>query len=454
MFFKQYSLDGLACQSYFVGDGDSAVVVDPQRDVDIYLETAREQGLTIQHVIDTHLHADHVSGNTELAHRTGAVLHIHPAAEARYPHVALREADEVRAGAVRLRALFTPGHTPDHISLAVTDTARSDEPWFVLTGDWVFVGDIGRPDLLGQEASRRLAGQMYDSIHAQLAILPDSVELYPGHGAGSLCGRAMSAKLSSTVGFERRFNPSLGIEDKEEFVKILTTDLPSQPPNVAFIKKLNREGPPVLGELAAHHLSVATVRRMMKEGAVLVDTREPGAFGSGHARGTLNIVLSSGQFATRLGFLVAPGTAVIFIARGAEECLSAFRAAVRVGLDRVKGYLTAAEAKALPAETLPQMSSERLRAALKKGGVHVLDVRERSEYAPGHVPGAQWIPLGQLAARMGELPKDGRLAVICAGGMRSSSAASLLMRSGFNDVVNVTDGFDGWVKAGLPIERK
>ena len=174
MFFKQYSLEGLACQSYFIGDGDSAIIVDPQRDVDIYLDTAREQGMTIHHVIDTHLHADHVSGNTELAHRTGAQLHIHPAAEAGYPHQPLPGGGELRAGAVRLRALFTPGHTPDHVSLVVTDTARSDEPWFVLTGDWVFVGDIGRPDLLGTEASRRLANQMYDSLHTKLAELPAS----------------------------------------------------------------------------------------------------------------------------------------------------------------------------------------------------------------------------------------------------------------------------------------
>jgi hydroxyacylglutathione hydrolase len=453
VFFKQYSLEGLACQSYFVGDGDNAVVVDPQRDVDIYLETAREQDMPIRHVIDTHLHADHVSGNTELAHRTGAVLHIHPAAEARYPHIPLNEADEIQAGAVRLRALFTPGHTLDHVSLAVTDANRSDEPWFVLTGDWVFVGDIGRPDLLGLEASRRLAAQMYDSLHSQFARLPDSAELYPGHGAGSLCGRAMSAKLSSTVGFERRFNPSLGIENKEEFVEILTTDLPSQPPNVAFIKQLNREGPPVLGELAPHHLSARKARRLLQDGAALVDTRAPEAFGAGHAKTALNIVLSSNQFATRLGFLTPPGTPIVFVARGAEECLSAFRAAIRVGLDRVEGYLTAAEAKALPAATLPHIGARHLHAALKEGGIHVLDVRERGEYAMGHVPGAQWIPLGQLPGRLDELPKDGQLAVICAGGLRSSSAASLLARSGFADVVNVPDGFDGWEKAGLPIER-
>lgn len=453
MFFKQYSLDGLACQSYLIGDGDSAVVVDPQRDVDIYLDTAREQGMIIRHVIDTHLHADHVSGNTELAQRTGALLHIHPAAQAGYPHQPLREADEVRAGAVRLRALFTPGHTPDHVSLVVTDTSRSDEPWFVLTGDWVFVGDIGRPDLLGQAAGRRLSAQMFDSLHTQLPTLPDSAELYPGHGAGSLCGRAMSAKLSSTVGFERRFNPSLGIDDKETFVQILTSDLPAQPPNLAHIKKLNREGPPVLGELVAHHLSVTKVRGLLKHGAILVDTREPGAFGAGHGKGALNIVLSSGHFATRLGFLVTPGTPIVFVARGAEECLCAFRAAIHVGLDSVAGYLTATEAKALPAASLPQMGVQRLAASLPKGGVHVLDVRERGEFTMGHVPGAQWIPLGQLPGRMAELPRDGRLAVMCAGGMRSSSAASLLARNGYNDVVNVPEGFDGWEKAGLPVAR-
>ena len=222
---------------------------------------------------------------------------------------------------------------------------------------------------------------------------------------------------------------------------------------MAFIKKLNREGPPVLGELAATHLSMTKVRRLVKEGAVLVDTREPGAFGAGHAKGSLNIVLSASQFATRLGFLVAPGTRIIFVARGVEECMCAFRAAIHVGLDGVEGYLTATAAKALLSASLPQVSVQRLAAALQKGGSHVLDVRERGEYSMGHVPGAQWIPLGQLPVRLGELPRDGLLAVMCAGGTRSSSAASLLARSGFDDVVNVYEGFDGWAKAGLPIAR-
>lgn len=453
MFFRQYSLEGLACQSYFLGDGDEAAVVDPQRDIDIYLETAEAQGMQIRHVIDTHLHADHVSGNTELAHRTGARLHIHPAAEASYTHEAMRDGDEISIGAVRMRALFTPGHTPDHISLVVTDTSRSDEPWFVLTGDWVFVGDIGRPDLLGAEASRKLASQMYESLQTKLADLPDNLELYPGHGSGSLCGRAMSAKLSSTVGFEKRFNYALGTSDREQFVAALTSDLPSQPPNVPFIKRLNREGPPVLGKLQARHLTIAKARRLLKEGAILIDTRGPAAFGAGHAKDAVNVMLSSSQFATRLGFLVSAGSQMLLVARNDAECLMAMRAASRVGLDRMEGYLTAAEARRWPQAKTPQLSRARLEAAVKHGAMRVLDVRERSEFATGHVQGALNIPLGQLPARLNELLPGTPLAVICAGGERSSSAASWLARSGITNVVNVPGGFDAWALEKRPIER-
>jgi hydroxyacylglutathione hydrolase len=453
MFFKQYSLDGLACQSYLIGDQERAVVVDPQRDVDMYLETAAAQSMRISDVIDSHLHADHVSGNTELAQRTGARLHIHPAAGATYAHEAMNDGDVLAIGSIRLRALFTPGHTPDHIALLVTDTSRSDEPWFVLSGDWVFVGDIGRPDLLGEEASRRLAGQMFDSLHNTLATLPDSLELYPGHGSGSLCGRAMSAKLSSTVGFERRFNYALGIDDKEQFVILMTSDLPSQPPNVPFIKKLNREGPPVLGTRAAQRLGAATVRRLLREGALLIDTREPGAYGARHVKGALNVVLSSNHFATRLGFLSPPGTRMLVIARGEAECLDAMRAAARVGLDDIAGYLTAAEARSLPQAELPQMTVRRLAPAVEHGGVRVLDVREKSEFAMGHVPGAQNIPLGQLPERMGEVPSGLPLAVMCGAGVRSSSAASFLLHGGWKEVVNVSGGYDDWERARLPVER-
>ena len=453
MYFKQFSLDGLACQSYLIGDAGEALVVDPQRDVDIYLNTAREQQLHIMHVVDTHLHADHVSGNTELAQRTGARLYIHPLAHARYEHSPLDDGAELAVGAVRARALFTPGHTPEHVSLIFTDGSRADEPWFVLTGDSLFVGDVGRPDLLGAEASRNLATQLFDSLHHRLMRLPDSLEVYPGHGAGSLCGKAMSAKLSSTIGFERRFNYALGITEKEQFVQSITGDLPAQPPNVPFIKQLNRDGPPVLGERAARKLTAAHVRRLLREGAIVVDLREPGAFGAAHARGALNVAGSSNQFATRLGFLVPPRAPLIFVAHGENECLDAMRAASRVGLDNVLGFMTPAESKQLAQAQLPQLTVRRAAEALHRGEVEVLDVRERSEYTTGHVPGARHIPLSQLPLRLGELRRGGPLADMCAGGVRSSSAASLLAREGFAQVANIPGGFDAWHAAHLPEER-
>jgi len=426
--------------------------VDPQRDVDIYLDEARVKGVNITHIIETHLHADHVSGNLELAARTGAQIYMHENAHAAFPHVALTDGAEVAVGTVKLRALFTPGHTPEHITLAVTDTSRSQEPWFILTGDFLFVGDVGRPDLLGEEASRNLASQLYDSIHNRLLQLPDGLEVYPGHGAGSLCGRSMSAKLSTTVGFERQFNYALQISAKNEFISLMTTDLPSQPPNVPFIKKLNREGPPILGELKAQPLSAAKARRLLKDGAVVVDTRSPTAFGAGHVKGALNVHLASSQFATRLGFLVSPESTIIFVARHEAECLNAMRAATRVGLDHHAGFLTAAEARKLPQERLPQLKVSGLDALLKGGEITVLDVREKSEYDAGHVPGARLLPLGQLSARLAEVPVGRPLAVMCASAMRSSSAGSFLQRNGFKDILNVEGGFDAWQAASLPVE--
>ncbi|MCA1552891.1 MAG: MBL fold metallo-hydrolase, partial [Chloroflexi bacterium] len=380
-------------------------------------------------------------------------LYIHREAHATFPHTPLDDDSTVKVGGVLLRALFTPGHTPEHVALLVTDTTRADEPWFVLTGDSLFVGDVGRPDLLGAEASRQLANRLYDSLHNCLMRLPDGLEVYPGHGAGSLCGKAMSAKLSSTIGFERRFNYALGIADRTQFVEAITTELPMQPPNVPFIKRLNREGAPVLGDRVARKLSAAQVRRFMKDGAVVVDTREPQAFGVGHVQGALNVVASSNQFATRVGFLLRPAVPIVFVTRSEADCLSAMRAVSRVGLDHVHGFLTPAEAKRLTQSSTPQLSVWQANAARERGDVLVLDVRERGVFASGHVPNARHIPLGQLPTRLGELPREQRIMVMCAGGVRSSSAASLLAREGFADVINVLGGFDAWREAGLPVER-
>ena len=451
MFFKQFSVDGLACQSYLIGDAGVAVVIDPERNVDDYLTTAAAQGFHITHILETHLHADHVSGNTELAARSGAQIYIHPTAAAAFARP-LNGGDELTIGAVKLRALFTPGHTPDHVCLTVTDTTRSTEPWFMLAGDTLFVGDVGRPDLLGAEATRQLANQMYDSLHKQLLPLPDGLEVYPGHGAGSLCGRAMSAKLSTTLGFERKFNHALQIAERNEFVQALTSHQPSQPPNVPFIKQLNRAGPPLLGARVAHKLSASTVRNLLKQGALLVDTREPEAFGAGHVKGALNVVASSNQFATRLGFLAPPHAAVVLVARDAEACVSAMRAASRVGVDDVRGFITAAAAKKLSQEKLAQWNPVRALAAQSDAHFMLLDVREQSEYEAGHAPAAWLIPLGQLPTRLTELPVAQPIAVMCAGGIRSSSAASFLRHKGYAQVVNVSGGFEAWQKAGLPVE--
>ncbi len=482
MIFRQFFIEGLGCASYLIGCGSTGVcaIVDPQRDVEGYLHTAQAHGLHITHVIETHLHADHVSGNRELAARTGATIYMPARAGATFDHVPLDDGDELNVGSVTLRALFTPGHTPEHLCLAVIDRTRGPEPWFLLTGDFLFVGDVGRPDLLGQDETRQLAGQMYDSLFGRLLQLDDGLELYPGHGAGSLCGRNMSAKLSSTLGFERRFNEALQPRPREAFIRWITSDPPPQPANVAYIKQLNREGPPILGELRRPKPLTAQVVHDLVQNpapgfsqvALVLDTRDPVEFAAGHLPGALNVPLSSDQFATRAGWLIPPGKAIVLVVgrgdgereRDSREAERAARALARVGHDQVAGYLfngvAAWRALGLPVLSIALWTPERLRneafepgqSSAPRGDLTVLDVRESSEWRAGHIPGAVHIPLGQLAQRLTELNPARPIAAICTSGVRSSTAASLLAAQGFKRVTNVMGGMDGWQAAGYPVE--
>jgi glyoxylase-like metal-dependent hydrolase (beta-lactamase superfamily II)/rhodanese-related sulfurtransferase len=450
MFFKQFYLGCLAQASYMIGSDGEAAVVDPRRDVDVYLEEARARGLTIRHVIETHLHADFVSGHRELAERTGARIHFGARANAAFEHVPVRDGDEIRMGKVRLRFLETPGHTPESVSIVVIDLEKSEEPQAVLTGDTLFIGDVGRPDLLGARVSaEELAGQLYDSLHDKLLKLPDSVEVYPGHGAGSLCGRNISSETSSTIGQQRRFNYALRPMPREEFVALMTTDLPEAPAYFSRDAHINREGPENLADLPAPAaLSPESLGERMRSGARVLDVRGPAEFATGHIPGALHIGLG-GQFASWAGTLVSPEAPIVLVTEDEAQVAEARTRLARVGLENVAAYLDggilAWDGEGRPLARMEQIGVDELHARLAESAdLQVLDVRRPAEWRAGHIAGAMHIPLNELAARAGELDPKRPVAVICASGYRSSIAASVLERAGLARAINVVGGMTAW----------
>jgi glyoxylase-like metal-dependent hydrolase (beta-lactamase superfamily II)/rhodanese-related sulfurtransferase len=456
MFFKQFYLGCLAQASYLIGDGGEAAVVDPRRDVEEYLEEARRQGLAIRHVIETHLHADFVSGHRELAARTGARIYFGAKAGAQFDHVAVREGDEIRMGEVVLRFLETPGHTPESVSIVVTDRSRSEEPEAVLTGDTLFIGDVGRPDLLGARMSAsELASLLYDSLHRKLLALPDATKVFPAHGAGSLCGRNISKETSSTIGEQRRFNYALRPMSREEFVRLATTDLPEAPEYFSRDVAMNREG---AGELSRLPESAAlppdAVARLQSGGAVVLDTRPAAAFGTAHVPGALQIGLT-GQFASWAGALLSPEKPIVLVAEDPDQAREARVRLARVGIENVAGYLeggvAAWESSGRPLAAIDQITVDELERRLEERAVRVVDVRRPPEWEAGHIADAAHVPLNELRQRAGELEKDRPLALMCAGGYRSSIATSLLEQQGFRRIANVVGGMAAWdTRSGAP----
>jgi len=457
MIFQQLVNDDAGCLSYLIGCGRSGVgaIVDPGRDrVSDYVTLARRKGLTITHVVETHLHADHVSGNQALAAQTGATIYIHAAAEARYRHLPVEDGNELRVGSVNLRVLHTPGHTPDSIALLVTDESRGSEPWFVLTGDTLFVGDVGRPDFGGETA----ASELYRSLTGRLLVLGDSVEVYPAHGGGSICGRAMSSKTASTIGFERRFNPALRARDEEEFVKNLLIGLPPMPPNFKAIVERNRSGG-LLERAEPRAFTPREVRELIDDGAVLLDVRGPAEFGEGHVPGAVNVAIESPQFAERCAWLIPQNAAIVLVAAGPTDLSRAVAGLSRVGFDRAKGYLqrsmTEWRGEGLPIEAVPQISVHDLATWREEHPeLVVVDVREPFEWEEGHIAGAVHLPMREAVTRRGEVPGDRPKAVLCAGGLRSSAVISALKRSGVGGPwYNVSGGMTAWEKAGYALVR-
>ncbi len=463
MYIQQFFVEGLASMSYLIGceSRGVAAVIDPDRDVAKYIEAAVGRGLRITHIFETHLHADYVSGNTDLAARTGARIYVHADAHAGYPHEPLREGDMLELGAVRLTVMHTPGHTPESITLLVSDTTRADEPWMALTGDTLFVGEIGRPDLVGAEAARGLAAQMHHSLFDKLLKLDDSVLIYPGHGAGSLCGKSIGSVRATTLGFERKHNPSLTPRDLASFVQFAISDLPEQPGNHQRIKAINRRGPRPLGEIAPRGLAIREAIPLLQRGAALLDARPKADYVQAHVPGSIHLELND-QFSNRAGFVLPPDAPIVLLLARPEDYARAVIGLARVGFDDVRGYLAdsleAWEAYGLPIASgdIRDIQAIELKALMDSDHAQrpvVIDVREPWEYAQGRVPGARLMPLGQLHARLSELNPEQPVAVICASGSRSLSAALVLGQKGFKTIYNVARGMMDWSMNRLPVER-
>ena len=462
MYFKQFYLGCLAHASYLVSADGEAAVVDPQRDVEQYIAEAAAQGCKIKYVIETHLHADFVSGHTELAARTGAEIVFGAKAGAQFPHRAVKDGDELQIGRVTLRIMETPGHTPEGISILIIDPAVSAAPQKVLTGDTLFIGDVGRPDLAGAKGftSEMMAGMLYDSLHDKLLKLDDAVEVYPAHGAGSMCGRNMSKETSSTIGQQRQFNYALKPMARAEFVRMMTCDLPEQPAYFARDAEINRTGAAALAELS-HPIALAPeeVEQEATRGSVILDVRAAAEFGAGHVPGSLNVGLG-GQFAIWAGSLIPAGAPIVIVAESDEQVDEAVLRLARVGLENVRGYLrggvAAWRAAGRDVMSVSQISVAELQQLLaQRPDLQVLDVRRPPEYTSGHVPAAQSAPLAQLEKQLAQLNLDPArpLAVICAGGYRSSAATSILAQHGYRQLRNVTGGTSAWIAAGYETEK-
>lgn len=452
MRFTQYYLDCLSQASYLIGDETTgqAVVVDPRRDVSEYLADAEAHGLTIVGVINTHFHADFIAGHLELAAATGAWIGYGRRAEAEYPIRKLADGERISLGDVTLQIMETPGHTPESISILVYEHATDTVPYGVLTGDALFIGDVGRPDLLASlgHTADELARMLYDSVQHKLMRLPDEVRVFPAHGAGSACGKNLSTERQSTIGEQRRTNYACAPMSQEEFLALVTAGQPSAPNYFAYDAVLNRKNRSLFREGAVPRpLTAAEFLSARAAGAVVLDARDPQEFATGHVRGALNVP-ADGRFAETAGTVAEPGDQVLVVAPQDREDEVVTRLA-RIGFDRVLGYLREPEAAFLSMvaemSRASRVTASELRTALERAEPPVvLDVRNRGEWELGAIDGSLKIPLAGLPGRLDEVPVDRPIVVYCAGGYRSSVAASLLRRAGRTDVSDVLGGYAAW----------
>jgi hydroxyacylglutathione hydrolase len=452
--FRQLIHDDLGCASYVIGDEDAGVaaVVDPRFEIDEYLELARYMGVSIEHVLETHNHADHLSGHGRLAAATGATIHIHRDAGAEYDHEPFDDGWEVELGSLRVRALHTPGHRPEHTSFTLVDTERGTEPWAVLTGDTLFVGDVARPDLAVDESEG--AHDIFRSLTERLLTLPDHCEVWPAHLGGSMCGGpGMDMKICSTIGFERAHNEILQVSEEDDFVDRAIAGLGPQPPNFENIVALNR-GPLVTGGVEVLSLSPRQVELRRSEGALIVDVRTDPQFDDAHIAGAVCIPMLRAGFGSKLAWIAEHEREIVFVGRDDEDGRRAARLALSVGLRRLGGYLHGGmtswrqekreieRVERLPLEELPGRDTQ------------ILDVRERSEYDGGHIPGSAFMPWHDIDGLPEGLDPERPIAVVCASGQRAATAASLVKRAGAREVIHVVEGgVPKWGRLGNPLEK-
>jgi hydroxyacylglutathione hydrolase len=474
MLLKRFYDEKLAQASYLVGCSATgeALVVDPNREVEPYVKAAEAEGLRISHVTETHIHADYVSGSRELARCCGAKMYLSDEGDDEWKYgfaeeegaVLLKDGDGFKVGNVRIDVLHTPGHTPEHLVFVLTDTAAADKPMGVFTGDFVFVGDVGRPDLL--ERAARVEGTMieaartlFDSLQ-RFSELPDYLQLWPGHGAGSACGKALGAVPQTTLGYERMFNWAFGHTDRERFVEAVLAGQPEPPKYFAEMKRLNKEGPRVLcGFRRPQRLPESRLAGLLESGALVIDTRQIGDFAEGHVPGTINIPLDR-SFTTWAGWLVPYDHDFYLMVDEASEGWAIDELArdlTLIGLDRVAGYFgsaairTWAEAGRKLA-TSGELSVDELAAAMRDNDVAVIDVRGQAEWEAGHIPGVECIPLGYLTDRIEEIPADRTVVLHCQEGWRSGIGSSLLRARGLKNVVNLKGGIRAWAAEGKAVE--
>ena len=444
MYLKRFFVEGLAHASYLFGADGEAAVVDPKRDVDDYIAEAEREGLRIVAILNSHPHADFASGFRELAERTGAKVYVSHLAPAKYEHVAAKDGDRIKLGSLEVEFLETPGHSPDSLSFLVRENVR---PIAIFTGDLLFVNDVGRPDLRdADEDPSALAGKMYDSLFQKILPLPDEVKVYPAHGAGSLCGRAISDAPFSLVGQERKLNWALQISGRHEFVRQMTANLPDRPAYFSYDVGLNLNGVAPLGSLPPlQKLDKNEFADAVKNGTAVIDARSAGEFGAGHFPGSINIGLGSPSFSTWTGFMISGNKPIALVLASESDAKKARLDLARIGFDNVVGYITADTLT--ENQTLPQISVRELEASLKSDGPLVVDVRTPTEWKSGHIDGARHLPLSAFARQEVDLPKDQKIAVICGSGYRSSIATSLLQARGYKDLANVTGGMTAYTES-------